>query len=209
MFSNRVPANCEFEICDVEKYWPFGKKFDLIHIRQPIGFRSFKNVINNAYRSLIPGGWLEIEDIMFPLHDDGDGEESPKHVRLWEDDILAGASHLGYDLQKPYKTLMSGQGFKKIKSIVKNWPIGQHAIGNDFLAFALARVQPYSLVHLLEGPEAELWTEVGVQARSAIVRRDIENHKGHLSLQTYVILNPRRLDAYLLTSQRIVIYGQK
>jgi hypothetical protein len=43
---------------------------------------------------------------------------------------------------------------------------------------------------LLEGPEAELWTEVGVQAQSAIVKRDIKTHKDHLCLQTYVIQIP-------------------
>lgn len=125
---------------------------------------------------------------MFRLQGDRD---EPQHLRLWEEDVLDGARHLQYDLEKPYEALMRDQGFKEIKCVVKKWPIWRDQETDKwFLTLALDRIEPYSLVHLLEGPEAETWTLTGVKAQIGKVKKDIEAHKDHLSLQTYVILIP-------------------
>jgi hypothetical protein len=88
--------------------------------------------------------------------------------------------------------LMRAQGFQKIMSVVKDWPIGQHpggkVVGLPFLVLALERVEPHSLVPLIDGGEG--WTVTGVEARNAGVKRDIIKNKDHLFLKTYVFLIP-------------------
>lgn len=174
----------------MELQWNFIKNFNYIHIRQPTGFRSFNNVLKSAYQYLHPGGWLEIQDIRFRLHNDSD--QSVSHLRSWEKDVLNGAHHLHFDFEKQYEVLMRAQGFQKIMSVVKDWPIGRHPggkeVGLPFLVLALQRVEPHSLVPLIDGGEG--WTVTGVEARNAGVKRDIINSRDHLFLKTYVFLIP-------------------
>jgi hypothetical protein len=128
IFSNSVPPNCNFQIFDAEEQRNFSRIFNFIYIRNPTGFKLFKNVLNSAYQSLDDGGWLEIQDIMFRLKSDGndgndgndgdDGDE-PAHLRLWEKDVLDRSHHLQYNLEKAYHDLMRDQGFKEIKCVVK------------------------------------------------------------------------------------------
>jgi len=120
---------------------------------------------------------------MFPLHNDGEQEAELLHLRSWEKDVLDGAHNLHFNFQKPYGKLMTKHGFKNIKSVVINSPLGQRTSQE----MALERVEPYSLVPLIEGCG---WTLTGVQVQNARVKRDIKSHRNYLSLQTYVALIP-------------------
>jgi SAM-dependent methyltransferase len=64
-----VPANCQIEIDDAEDEWVFSAKFDFIHIRAVMTcFANPRFVIEQAYRTCAPGGYLEMQDGIFPLH---------------------------------------------------------------------------------------------------------------------------------------------
>ncbi|GKT49983.1 putative methyltransferase tdiE [Colletotrichum spaethianum] len=63
-----VPPNCTFEVDDVEKEWTWTQPFDFIFIRSMIGsFSSWENIIAKAYQNLEPGGYIELQDSVFPL----------------------------------------------------------------------------------------------------------------------------------------------
>ena len=96
----RVPPNCSFEVDDLEKDWTWSKRFDLIVARAVTGcFRDSQGIVKKGYeyavpaksppaspasastevspltqhyRSLEPGGYLEMHEFDLPYaSDDG------------------------------------------------------------------------------------------------------------------------------------------
>jgi SAM-dependent methyltransferase len=68
-----VPANCQFELDDIELGLPhFENKFDLIHARLiTMGLKDFQKSMDDVHRCLKPGGmviWME-PDFDFFTHD--------------------------------------------------------------------------------------------------------------------------------------------
>jgi hypothetical protein len=69
-----VPPNLRFEINDAEDEWNFSEPFDYIHGRAVATcFTDPRSqMIQQAYKSLTPGGYLEIQDGAFPFKYIGD-----------------------------------------------------------------------------------------------------------------------------------------
>jgi trans-aconitate methyltransferase len=66
--AHSVPPNLQFEINDAEDEWVFSQKFDFIHGRALLTcFKDPSFVIAEAYKSLAPGGYLELQDGVFPF----------------------------------------------------------------------------------------------------------------------------------------------
>jgi Methyltransferase domain len=62
-----VPPNCSFEVDDAEDEWIFQQQFDYIHARMVFTcFKDPKEVIRSAFNSLLPGGYLEFQDMIMP-----------------------------------------------------------------------------------------------------------------------------------------------
>ena len=67
---NLIPPNCEFMVDDFNKPWE-DKEYDFIFGRMLIGSISdSRQFLENVYRSLKPGGWLELQDVCTPMSDD-------------------------------------------------------------------------------------------------------------------------------------------
>lgn len=66
VFEHRAPINCFWEVDDAELEWERpANRYDLIHLRNMDGaFRSWGFIYESAYRSLKPGGWIEIMDFV-------------------------------------------------------------------------------------------------------------------------------------------------
>lgn len=63
-----MPPNCTFEIDDAEDEWLFRHKFDYIHARLVFScFKDPRNVMQSAFDSLAPGGYLELQDVVMPM----------------------------------------------------------------------------------------------------------------------------------------------
>ncbi|KAK8113927.1 hypothetical protein PG999_005996 [Apiospora kogelbergensis] len=70
----RIPANCQFEVDDVEEFpWIYSHKFDFIHARSIYAcFEDTQRVIIEAAAWLEDNGWLEVQDWLVPMRcDDG------------------------------------------------------------------------------------------------------------------------------------------
>jgi Methyltransferase domain len=66
-YTDSVPVNCSFEIDDAEDEWIFSHNFDYIHARGLVTcFRDPRQVLASAISFLEPGGYLEIQDAIFP-----------------------------------------------------------------------------------------------------------------------------------------------
>jgi ubiquinone/menaquinone biosynthesis C-methylase UbiE len=129
-----VPANCHFEIDDAEDEWVYSKKFDYIHIRFVMTcFPNPKVVIDHAYNTCTPGGYLEMMDGVFPLHCHDDSLEGTVL------DAWAKSCHeAGTKMERPwnnapnYKRWMEEAGFENVKEKIfevptNPWPKGRRA----------------------------------------------------------------------------------
>jgi len=80
-----VPPNYKFEIHDYDESWTFPQKFDLIHGRMLlISIASPQRLFAQAFNSLAPGGWMEMQDVAMPLTSD-DGSMVGTPYERWND----------------------------------------------------------------------------------------------------------------------------
>jgi trans-aconitate methyltransferase len=85
-----LPANCKFDIDDAENQWLFDphKRFDFIHSRAMAGSISdWPKLLNQAYKHLDPGGWLELQEYETQFASDDDTINLATHIRFWQDKI--------------------------------------------------------------------------------------------------------------------------
>lgn len=129
-----VPANCQFEIDDAEDEWVYSKQFDYIHIRFVMTcFPNPRVVIEHAYKTCAPGGYLEMMDGVFPLHCHDDSLEGTV-LDAW----AKGCHEAGTKMGRPwnntphYKRWMEELGFEDVKERIfevptNPWPKGRRA----------------------------------------------------------------------------------
>lgn len=90
-----MPSNLHFEIKDAEEEWDFEQQFDLIHGRALVTcFTDPSHIVRQAYKSLAPGGYLELRDGVMPMQY---MVPPPKDCALvkWNEYMVAGAAKSG------------------------------------------------------------------------------------------------------------------
>ncbi|KAK2776899.1 methyltransferase domain-containing protein [Colletotrichum kahawae] len=123
-----TPPNVHYEIDDLEEEWSFSRKFDYIHSMMMTGaFRDWPNFHRQAFENLNPGGWLEIQDIDFPMRCD-DGTIPPEcDLGRWNDLMMEAGRRSGFLLDTCGRAaeMMAHAGFIDIVRIPFKWPINQ------------------------------------------------------------------------------------
>ena len=119
----RVPPNCYFEVDDYESEWEFSRPFDFIHGRSLEGtVKNFPRFFRQAFKSLSPGGWLEMAGIPLSVYADDDTIESghAPYMVEWGDLLREASVKFGKSVDTPhlYKTWMQDAGFHNIKEDV-------------------------------------------------------------------------------------------
>ncbi|TGJ81147.1 hypothetical protein E0Z10_g7605 [Xylaria hypoxylon] len=180
-----APTNVSFEICDAEDEWSFRQPFDLVHMRAMVTcFKNPRAVFEEAYRSLAPGGFIELRDPILPfqfltpppegcaLHEWG--------VKLMEAAALSGRD---WGVATRYTQMLSDIGFvnvteKREAIALSPWVKGSH---NKELSLMLQ----HDILSMLEPVSMALFTRVlGWEARRVLdylelVKRDVQNTKIH------------------------------
>ncbi|KAJ4289413.1 hypothetical protein N0V88_006893 [Collariella sp. IMI 366227] len=125
-----VPPNVEFLIDDCEKENWLDHDVDLVHLRfMTTILKDVPAVLKNAYESLKPGGWIELQDLSAEIlcSDSTLPPSDPVHYLY----TLCGRafSQFGMDvtLPKRLRPLLEGAGFENIQCVVKKVPIGPWA----------------------------------------------------------------------------------
>ncbi|KAH6668764.1 hypothetical protein B0J14DRAFT_487846 [Halenospora varia] len=180
-----VPPNCQFEIDDAEDEWMFSQKFDFIHGRML--FTCFQNpaqVFIQAYKSLSPGGYFEIQDALFTMESiDGTGDGTA--VQQWNAKICDGARKIGRDWHctRNYAQFMRDAGFenvmeRKFKWPTNTWPKGKKAktLGMWSLANNLDGLSAVSMAIL---SRAQGMSREEVEVGMVDVRRDLRDKNIH------------------------------
>ncbi|KAK2030142.1 TAM domain methyltransferase [Colletotrichum zoysiae] len=91
-----VPPNVKFEIDDVESPWLHNKKFDYIFVRYMlVAIKDWPKLMNNIYKNLNPGGWVEFQDMNGEYYSD-DGTYNEEHiVRQWNKQFVETCEAIG------------------------------------------------------------------------------------------------------------------
>jgi SAM-dependent methyltransferase len=181
-----VPPNLEFEICDAEEEWIFSTKFDYIHGRMlTVCFRDVRDVFRNAFQALRPGGWIEMQDAVFPVVSDDGSADGTALLQWWESLVQAGSA-LGrpFGTEPPnYKTYLEEAGFIDVQVQVHRWPFGPWMPGRKMKdiglwarANCLDGLQAASMAVLTRGLGK---TPQEVEAQLIQVRKDLLNQDVH------------------------------
>ena len=134
-----VPPNCFFEVDDAEDEWTFSAKFDYVHGRALLTcFRDASQVIRSAYKSLAPGGWLELQDAYFPMFYVGGRDPESTALYKWNKLCMEGAAQFGrpWTYAQHYKRYLEEAGFESVTERRFYWPLSPWAKGKYYRTVA-------------------------------------------------------------------------
>ncbi|PWW77816.1 S-adenosyl-L-methionine-dependent methyltransferase [Tuber magnatum] len=124
-----VPPNLRFEIDDCEEDWPFpDNHFDFIHIRNLVGsVRDWDRIYVQAYRTLKPGGWIELKDNFRPLECDNGTLKPDNVLRTWVDNFEKATIIAGINwgtAAAEFRPSLEKTGFKAVTEHIHKVPLG-------------------------------------------------------------------------------------
>ncbi|KAG7434936.1 Secondary metabolism regulator LAE1 [Fusarium oxysporum f. sp. raphani] len=194
---SRVPLNCSFEIDDLEDDWTFKHQFDFIFIRSMIAsFKSWPDILSKAFENLEPGGYIEVQDNIYPLASD-DGTIHNTYILTWSELMVKAANKIGRSITvaSKFKSMLEDAGFIDIVEIKKRIPMNRWPKRSRYKE--LGTWSCYMLHSSLEGISMGLLTRLGltvdeVHVLLAKVRRDLLNTKIHGYWYTYDRPLPRQ-----------------
>ncbi|KAK1542846.1 methyltransferase domain-containing protein [Colletotrichum paranaense] len=122
-----VPPNCQFEVDDVEKEWTWSEAFDFIFSRSMnAAFKDRAEFVAKAFENLEPGGYLEIQDNVFPLLCTDGTMPEDSLIYQWSKLIMEGTDLIGQPLNDApkFKKMLEDAGFEDVQERKEIWPIG-------------------------------------------------------------------------------------
>ncbi|KAF6816804.1 methyltransferase domain-containing protein [Colletotrichum sojae] len=122
-----VPANCHFELDDVEKEWTWNRPFDFIFIRSLISsFKDWRGVIQKAFVNLEENGHLEIQDNLFSALCDDDTMTKDSKLLRWSQLSVEGTDKIGQRMTvaSEFESMLKEVGFVDVEVRMEKWPVG-------------------------------------------------------------------------------------
>lgn len=132
-----APSNCAFRLVNVEdpETWSsLPEQYDFIHCRMIVAFvQDWPRLLTCCFNQLAPDGWLEIQDLQFPIQCLGEvADRSTCKTLQWSDCMVKAGQIVGLSpaalLQVPY--LLPRIGFHNVslqdyQMIIGTWPEGE------------------------------------------------------------------------------------
>ncbi|KAK1714230.1 methyltransferase domain-containing protein [Colletotrichum lupini] len=108
-----VPANCSFEIDDLELDWPWEQPFDYIFNRSCAG----------SYH-LEPGGYFEVQDLELPSYCDDGSVPPDAALYRWQHALVDASNEVGRPINYAVDCLddLHNVGFIEIHHQIYKWP---------------------------------------------------------------------------------------
>jgi hypothetical protein len=164
----RVPKNVSFEVDDINADWLHTpNSVDYIHVRNMHGAVSnWPEFLKQAFKTLAPGGWLEIQEMMTDVRSD-DGslpEDSP--MKEWVSSIRDAMEMIGKTVREEahIEGWIKDAGYQEINTKYYKLPVGtwpkeekEKQIGAFCMLSMLETVGMY-LNDLITDPEWQLTT---------------------------------------------------
>ncbi|KAI3531228.1 methyltransferase [Colletotrichum filicis] len=120
-----VPANCSFEIDDLELDWPWEQPFDYIFNRSCAGsWSDFRSMIQRAYDHLEPGGYFEVQDLELPSYCDDGSVPPDAALYRWQHALVDASNEVGRPINYAVDCLddLHNVGFIEIHHQIYKWP---------------------------------------------------------------------------------------
>lgn len=151
-----------------------------------MGMRNWPRFFEQAFEHLKPGGWIEVQELCFPLGCD-DGSAGPDTAFLaWAQRTHDAAAKLGVNTSSPphFPEYMAKVGFINIKEHHAKWPLGPWARGKKEKLMGHYMLE--NILAALEGASVMLftkvlgWTKDEVEVNLVDVRRAIMDRRKHV-----------------------------
>ena len=172
-----------------EPGWHFSDAFELIHMRNMKGvFGHWEEVYAEIFKSLSPGGWVEIADydlgqIPLPPESSGSSEMPMPTVRK----LYAAGMEASFKSGRPMGTFymhpsyLEEAGFTDIQTTTVNVPVGkwpqdetQKSIGKLMLVVLMETFEAGLLRPLTKyGDKEKIWTVEEIMADIAVARQEV------------------------------------
>ncbi|PHH83073.1 hypothetical protein CDD83_3067 [Cordyceps sp. RAO-2017] len=184
-----VPPNCVFHIEDAQLDWTYRPAtFDFIHIRALYGsIGDWAALYRQAFRSLVPGGWIENFEFNITLYSDSpEVRDNPDHIfKRWSRVFLEAFDRIGktarIGLSGNMRYLMEQAGFVDVVERSYQVPSGGWSsdvklkqVGIYNLAFLEESLEGFALFML---KEIMGWEYVEVQMFVLEMRKAVRNLK--------------------------------
>lgn len=187
-----VPSNCQFEVDDAEDDWTFSIPFDFIHMRGMMTcFSDPRSILAKAYDAITPGGYLEMQDSVFPMHCHDDTLEGTA-LDIWGKACVEGAAKIGrpWTNTPNYRGWMIELGFEDVKEKIFEVPINTWPKGRKQKELGLW--WQADLMDALGASMAILtramgWTPEQVELHLVQVRKDIKNRGVHGYMPIHIV----------------------
>ncbi|KAJ4418911.1 hypothetical protein N0V82_005260 [Gnomoniopsis sp. IMI 355080] len=90
-------------------------------------FRDWENYYRQAYENLNSGGWIEVQDVQFPLHCDDSTLAATGALKRWSDLMVEAGDKSGFRLTTCERAgdMLHEAGFVDIVRIPYKWPINE------------------------------------------------------------------------------------
>ncbi|KAL1977291.1 hypothetical protein VTN31DRAFT_150 [Thermomyces dupontii] len=196
-----VPPNVKFLVDDIESEWAYeNNPFDFIHARNLLcSIRDFGKLIKQCYRSVKPGGWVELQDWDgYPYSEDG--SLSGTGLQQYYDNVYGAFEQAGYEVRPGVKLeqWFKDAGFVNIhveKFVAPHgiWPKDPHLkkVGTWMQAQAEAGYEGLALAALTRYKQ---WTKEEVMLLASQARTDGRNRNIHAMYDFYVVYGQRPED---------------
>jgi len=123
-----VPPNLIFEVDDLEQEWLWRScSFDLVHCRfMFMSVLDWPSMIEQAYRALKPGGYIELAELDLHPMPAFEGKPSPRLIDEWLDIQGKILSKMGFDMRvaSKFKQMLLDAGFEDVVENVRLVPWG-------------------------------------------------------------------------------------
>ncbi|TVY32021.1 putative methyltransferase [Lachnellula subtilissima] len=193
--------NCHFEIDDIEQPWTWKEEsFDYIFARDLLlCIRDWPRLVEQCYKHLKPGGWLEFQCIDGSLKcDDGTVPESSQ-FKEYDRLLRAAATAFGTPLEDPtgYAKWFEGAGFEGVTEKVFKMPTSPWP--KDPRLRLVGAFEQENLTVNLEGISLRVfqkglgWGADESSVFFAAVRKDIRNRRHHSYYPFYAVYGQKPL----------------
>ncbi|KAH6876405.1 S-adenosyl-L-methionine-dependent methyltransferase [Thelonectria olida] len=189
-----VPANVEFQIDNLEDDWTFNYEFDFIFARMMTGsFGDWPKFFSQSFDKMSPGGWIECQDICFPVRCDDGTVKEDSFIQQWSDLMVKSSEAFGRSGRSAasYKQQMTNAGFINVTEVIYKWPTNRWPA--DLHYKTLGYWCKSNITDGLSGLSMALftralgWSQEEVEVFLVNVRRDMNNKSIHAYWPIHVV----------------------
>jgi len=189
-----VPPNVSFEVDDMESDWVYASPFDYIHARYLAGsIKDWPRLVSQAYDSLKPGGWIELQDFDMTFYTRGGEFKRGCPADVWPRQIADGIRTFGMEPEPGHQLegWVRDAGFINVAAIPLPIPLGPWPKDQ-----VLKEVGTFNMLQFLDGLEAislrvfthvHKWNPKEVEVFLAQVRNDFRNSKMQMQHDYYIV----------------------